>query len=374
MKTKNQFWLTVLLSAAAFAFSCQSLRAQDSTHWQRDMVLGNSTTTGSSRSSSTSGRDQNEEAADRIDDQGRASMATGDYEQALEFFKEAYDKSQLERYAKIYRKDIAWAKTEIAYHAVLQQGNDAWERRDFREALRLAILQQTIRDGPNVRSRIKQLNALIVWSEAKTAADYRRAIRMVPGLFTPDNVRFVDGLERMEKAALKARTKYNELASSLDTAPPKPGWFVSQDRILRDLLGGHTAEAHLEFSYANTPEALSEQARQGFDTTGALKGSQPVTSDTVPPEPASEAAPVVLEKFRKDPRITELQKRWKAAKIEQVTAQKKLDVIRQLKGSPFANKAMLDVKEARIRTNQDAAQSKLNTIKVLVVQFNVARL
>ena len=41
-------------------------------------------------------------------------MKSGNYEQALAYFQQAYDLSQLERNAKYYRKDIAWAKGAIS--------------------------------------------------------------------------------------------------------------------------------------------------------------------------------------------------------------------------------------------------------------------
>ena len=73
-----------------------------------------------------------EDQANRIDDQGRACMDRDDYEGALACFQQAYALSQLERYAKYYRADIARAKASIAS----RNGNRAVKAGNYQEALR----------------------------------------------------------------------------------------------------------------------------------------------------------------------------------------------------------------------------------------------
>ena len=76
-----------------------------------------------------------EDQANSIDDQGRACMDRGDYEGALACFQQAYDLSQLERYAKYYRADIALAKASIAS----RNGNRAAKAGNYQEALRCFV-------------------------------------------------------------------------------------------------------------------------------------------------------------------------------------------------------------------------------------------
>lgn len=82
--------------------------------------------------------------------------------------------------------------------------NAAVDRRDYREALRLYREQQKVIDGPNVREGIANMEAVLAWSEARTAAEYRRALNLQPSMFSADNRIFVENLEQQEAAARKA--------------------------------------------------------------------------------------------------------------------------------------------------------------------------
>lgn len=96
--------------------------------------------------------------------------------------------------------------------ALNDQANAAVQAHDYREALRLFRAQQQVIDGPNVRDVISLMEALALWTEAKTAAEYRRALNLRPDWFTADNRIFVENLERQEAAAHKAAEDAAQLA------------------------------------------------------------------------------------------------------------------------------------------------------------------
>jgi hypothetical protein len=88
--------------------------------------------------------------------------------------------------------------------ALNDQAKVAVQAHNYREALRLFREQQRVIDGPKVRDLISLMEALSLWTEAKTAAEYRRALNLRPDWFTADNRIFVENLERQEAAARKA--------------------------------------------------------------------------------------------------------------------------------------------------------------------------
>jgi hypothetical protein len=96
--------------------------------------------------------------------------------------------------------------------ALNDQANVAVRAHDYREALRLFRAQQQVIDGPKVRDVISLMEALAQWTEAKTAAEYRRALNLRPDSFTADNRIFVENLERQEAAARKAVEDAAQLA------------------------------------------------------------------------------------------------------------------------------------------------------------------
>lgn len=201
-------------------------------------------------------------------------------------------------------------------NALNQQAAAAWERGDYRQALQYFEQQQMVINGPNVRSAIEQTKAMIVWTEARTASDYRRALAMAPGMFSRENIRYVEELEAKEKyererperearwereriereaadrkAAAKMRERLGGFAASLNTDPAKAGLVVPEGRAVEGAMGGNVTEAPLEFGNPDDLEAQNEQLRQGFDKEGPLKGSRPLA---VVDDPAS-----------RDPRIIE---------------------------------------------------------------------
>lgn len=209
-----------------------------------------------------------------------------------------------------------------------QQAGNAWERGDYRQALRYFEQQQTVIDGPKVRAAIVQSKAIIAWTEAKTAADYRRALAMAPELFSRDNIRYVEELEAKEKyererperearwereriereaadrkAAAKMRERLGGFAASLDTEPAEAGLAVPEGRAIAGAMGGNAIEAPLEFGNPDDLEAQSEQLRQGFDKEGLLKGSRPLAAVN---DPAS-----------RDPRIIEATQELDRLQVEQ---------------------------------------------------------
>lgn len=213
-----------------------------------------------------------------------------------------------------YDSEAERAERNARYDAIHKQAVEASQRGDYRAALQLYEQQQTVRDGPNVRDAIAQLKALIAWQEATTAADYRRALAMRPGIFSQENIRYVEELEAKEKyererqerqaedvkIAAKMREKIGRFAALLDTAPPKAGEVVTQGGTLDDGMGSHRAEALLEFGNPHDLEAQNEQARQGFDKAGLLKGSRPiaVVDDPASHDPRMVAATQELSKLQ----------------------------------------------------------------------------
>jgi len=88
--------------------------------------------------------------------------------------------SNVERPASNDKREAERAERNRQYDALYEQSSAAWDRHDYREALRLYKQQQKLRNGPTTRAGIAELEALIVWSEAKTAKEYRRAMAMRP--------------------------------------------------------------------------------------------------------------------------------------------------------------------------------------------------
>jgi len=96
--------------------------------------------------------------------------------------------------------DSAERAEEVArYDALHAQAYEASQRGDYREALRLWKQLQKMRNGDITRRTIRQFEAVIAWNDARTAADYRRAMAIMPEHFTQDNVRYVESLEANEK-------------------------------------------------------------------------------------------------------------------------------------------------------------------------------
>lgn len=173
-----------------------------------------------------------EDAAAQISEQGDACAANGDYSGALWYYQQAYNKSQLEMYAKYYRKNIAWAKKMIAYDSIHQQANDAWDRKDYQGALQLYLEQQKLINGPHVRRGIADCKAEIAWSEAKTAAEYRQAIKIEPKIFGPDCIQYVENLESAEKQQQQDTTAVNKMDKMVqDYSQSADGTVTPQSKV-----------------------------------------------------------------------------------------------------------------------------------------------
>lgn len=196
----------------------------------------------------------------------------------------------------------------------------------------------------------------------------RNVIAEIRYYMLAEQARQAEEAENIELAA-KLRKQINDLASSLDTAlPASPLKVVAEDDGLRkDPAGfGYSKPAvRLKFGDPNDTENLSEQGQQGFDTSGRLKGSEPVKSalDIT----ATEILPVSIPKrFSKDPQIVEFQNEWKAAGDEKAVAEKRLAEITELRKEPNAKKEELDVKEVEVRLKLTTAKSKQDTAVVKI--------
>jgi len=159
--------------------------------------------------------DPREDQANSIDDQGRACMENGDYESALAYFQQAYDLSQLERFAKYYRADIAWAKGCIAS----QNGSRAAKSGDYRTAIRY------FEEAGSLQPKVKGYKKQIAWAKgeleaqqgdeasrngdrATALAHYKRAEQLWPD----DVYRTVIARVSQEVKDEKARKKQDEEA------------------------------------------------------------------------------------------------------------------------------------------------------------------
>jgi tetratricopeptide (TPR) repeat protein len=216
--------------------ACLAASGGDSWGWssQRDAVCQGSCGggcgpcgSGGNRNSGPSAQDLREQAADEIDDQGRAAMANGDYEQALAYFEEAYQRSELERYAKYYRRDIAWAKGAIAN----RNGVAAADRKDFAAAL--AFFQQAADFVPDAEGYQKQ----VAWAkgaildeqayQANASGDYKKAAKLyreaVETLPDPpaDYRKFVEEYQKKASRQDKITRTLSHIAETVEARPVK---------------------------------------------------------------------------------------------------------------------------------------------------------
>jgi len=216
------------------------------------------------------------------------------------------------------------AERQLKYDDVHGRATAAWERRDYRAALKLYEEQKRLGDGPNVRLSIKQAKAWLAFSEAKTSKEYRRAMALSPKSFSPENLKFVEHLERKEKeerdrprieaAQRKAQRDYAKVRAKQEIAdlnkaqeirerlagmtanleaPIAPGADTLPRLSTPDGMGGRKSIPNLEFGDPSSFEAASEQAQQGFDNEKSLMGGP------VPEAPVSATEIVVA----KDPRM-----------------------------------------------------------------------
>jgi hypothetical protein len=175
---------------------------------------------GNSRDAGPSADDLREEAADQIDDLGRAAMARGDYEQALEYFNQAYDQSQQERHAKYYRNDKAWARGAIAN----RNGSAAADRGDFATAL--SFFEEALRQVPDAKEYQEQVawvKGAIFDEQAKSARSkgdsrtalkfYRLALETLPHP-SPEYRKYVEDLEKKVERQDEIAKVFDHLAAA----------------------------------------------------------------------------------------------------------------------------------------------------------------
>ena len=212
-----------------------------------------------SRRSGPSALDLAEAAADQIDGQGRAAMKNGDYEQALAYFQEAYDRSQLERNAKYFRDDIAWARGAIANRSGMAAAN----RRDYAAAL--AFFQQCVALVPDAEGYQKQVawaKGSILDEEAYAAnarGDYKTALKL-----------YLEALDTLPDPSPEYRKMVKEFQKSA----------AHQDKITRTL--SHIADSANDYRPAPSTPGLE---------FGAAAAGTPAADSTVLDFPPPESAP-----------------------------------------------------------------------------------
>jgi len=288
----------------------------------------------------------------------------------------------------------------VSCNQKIAEANLAVEAGNYREAARLirAALEEHKPLGENKASRSwrtnaeyfeNQANALDAARAAATAGnaavrsgnyalalEYYAKMLEHPRFKTPDNLKVIEEIkallqaqldrEQREKAEIKLaatlRLSVSKLAASLDTGPPKSGRGVLvTDGTVVDPSGLGARKAavlkELRFGDPNDPENFSEQARQVFDGSGNLMGSEPVKNAME--VTAREVLPVTIpERFSKNKEIMQSQENWKVAGEETAAAQKELAKIKESRKKPGANKEELDVEEVKNIMKLKAAQSK----------------
>ena len=229
--------------------------------------------------------DPREDQANSIDDQGRACMENGDYESALAYFQQAYDLSQLERFAKYYRADIAWAKGCIAS----QNGSRAAKSGDYRTAIRY------FEEAGSLQPKVKGYKKQIAWAKgeleaqqgdeasrngdrATALAHYKRAEQLWPD----DVYRTVIARVSQEVKDEKARKKQDEaaVAKIQDSIQRVAGELASTDP--------KEGSSTLDFAQPDTDaaSALTVAADEGSHTAldfVAATPARPSTPESDPP-------------------------------------------------------------------------------------------
>src|ERR1035437_5595811 len=221
------------------------------------------------------------------------------------------------------------ARQKAHFDSLNAQASEAFNRHDRREGLRwLRELEMPYRDAgifsPTLNESIGRTEALLAWNEAKTAADYRRAIAIQPYFFTEENLHFVERLEVIEEsvrqrpeqdakekaALLEMSTMIDKLASTL-ADPQHP------DRKVLDHGTEHGAE-DVFVTRKSDPKQLPDDGKSeehesvrsslGFDVPGELYIKERAAPPTIP-----SGRVVVPEKYVKHPAVLQLRKYEAAA-------------------------------------------------------------
>jgi tetratricopeptide (TPR) repeat protein len=209
-------------------------------------------------------------------------MENGDYESALAYFQQAYDLSQLERFAKYYRADIAWAKGCIAS----RNGSSAAKTGDYRTALRC------FEEAASLQPKVKGYKKQIAWAKgeleaqqgdeasrngdrATALAHYKRAELLWP----EDVYRTVIARVSQEVKDEKARKRQDEeaVAKIQDSIQRVAGELAST--------APKQSSASLDFAQPDTDAAsASAKAGTGEDHTGLdFVDASPSTPESEPP-------------------------------------------------------------------------------------------
>ncbi len=107
-----------------------------------------------------------------------------------------------EERAREEAEEKARQERQQRYDEMVGQERAAYDRKDYQEALRLALLRQELRDGPNVRAAILLYRGLI----ADQAGDYKSAIRYFEETLSthPEDADFVEGYKKRVNERLEA--------------------------------------------------------------------------------------------------------------------------------------------------------------------------
>lgn len=238
------------------------------------------------------------------------------------------------RLSRVDAQEEAWARKAAEQNRDeadrVQRQQDHWRQLDtqarraldstnYREALGLLKeLQASHRDAaqssPRVTEAIARTEAILAWSEAQTAADYRRAIAMNPGVFSEANTAFVERLEELERwqrekpereaANAVAAARISAAIDALVAAFTAPARKVIDNSRSETRDGGfQTSRSAPRFvaDDATSGEHASIRSGLGFDTAG------PLEADLSSPPPPPVARPAIDPAFEKHPAVQKLQ-------------------------------------------------------------------
>lgn len=153
--------------------------------------------------------------------------------------------------------EAARQQRNARYTAVHEQAVRAHTAGNWQEALRLYLLQQQLRDGPNVQASIANVRANIAYSESASTweqaraldkqgdsdaalASYRRAIALCPSAYSKENLAYVDYLAYRLKAERDRQAALREAAERERLHRPQVERLRQEARAL---LKDHPAEA-----------------------------------------------------------------------------------------------------------------------------------
>lgn len=239
-------------------------------------------------------------------------------------FVDPVEEAWKEKAAQLDREEAARLERQKAQFKTLSaQAGEALDRHDHRDALRLLKeLRIAQRDAgihnPRVVEAISRTGALLAWSEAKDSSAYHRAMRLNPGLFSKDNLRYVEGLEAIEKyererperaaaaraAMAKIHAVIDNLASSL-ADPRQPRRIVltyGSEQGDPDLFNTRKSDPGRVADNGTSGEHDAVRSRLGFDAPGQFHIKEPLP----PPPPSAVGRLVIPEDSLKDPAVLKL--------------------------------------------------------------------